>query len=501
MVSRYPFLSAVFLLVALFASACERLPGADTLRDEIAGVLAEEFRPGILEVVSIRRMGSAPHRDKATDDQRLTIYFNAELRFREDFDLTAWDALNAASLAFLLGATDKGIDGIQQGGNRQGDVLRVHGSRIYALRQGAWRPLLVATRKSSETVREAKTPKIITRINELAERAAQRFGGVEQALIENELSAALKRIERSMDQLADTYSVASGPVGGAYHRYIQTLEDNAKRIGLRVRNNATEGSVENCQLVQAGGVDIAIAQSNIATLAVSGEGPFDAVGRLTDIRALSALFPEYLHVVVANRAGISDPAALAGKRVDLGLPASGTRVDALRLLSAARLRLQDFAQISESGLDVSINAMRAGELDAFFTTLQAPGRALQNLLASGEARLLPIPLKVQEEMLEKHGIYRQAEIVAHTYPGQPEAIPTLSVTAILIVRADLPDANAQQILDRLFNSSRILARHNLRLSLLARHTAREGLSIPLHPAAEAYLSEISGLNRPGHPGD
>ncbi len=109
-----------------------------------------------------------------------------------------------------------------------------------------------------------------------------------------------------------------------------------------MRNLATQGSVENCQLVQAGGVDLAIVQSNIAALAIEGKGPFKEGGRLPDIRALSALFPEYLQLVVAKGADIKDLSALKGKRIDIGLPNSGTRVDTLRLLDALGLRLLGF---------------------------------------------------------------------------------------------------------------------------------------------------------------
>lgn len=480
--------TVVLALITLLVVACDRPPGVDELQAEIIALLEREFVPGLFEVSAIRRMGSAPSRDIGTGDQRLTVYFNAELRFRKDFDLTAWDGPNAASLAFLLGATEKGMVGIQPGGNRQDDRLRIHGSRLYALRQGAWRPLMVAMPTPGKTAKKSESPQVLSKIDELTKRATQRYGGAEQAVIDSELSATLTRIERQLDQLAKVLSVASGPAGGAYHRYIQVLEDNVERTGFRVRNLATQGSVENCQLVQAGGVDLAIVQSNIAALAIEGKGPFKEGGRLPDIRALSALFPEYLQVVVAKGADIKDLSALKGKRIDIGLPNSGTRVDTLRLLDALGLRLSDFAEVRESGLEAAVAAVGSGELDAFVTTLQAPGRALQRLLARDRARLMPLSPDVQDIMLSRQGAYRRAVIAAHTYPGQPEPVPTLSVTATLIVRADLPDARVREILDQLFKSAARLARENLRLTLLTSQTAREGVFIPSHTAAEGYFS-------------
>jgi TRAP transporter TAXI family solute receptor len=482
--------AAAFLLAlsTLLVAACDRQPGVEELRTELADLLGREFVPGLFEVSALRRMGSAPGRDKATGDQRLTVYFNAELRFRKDFDLTAWDGPNAASLAFLLGATEKGLVGIRPGGNREDDRLRVHGSRLYALRQGDWRPLMMVAAMPGKAAKKSEAPQVLSRLDELTERAIKRYGGAEQAIIDKELGASLTRIERQLDQLAKVVSVASGPVGGAYHRYIQVLEDNVKRTGFPVRNHATQGSVENCQLVQQGRVDIAIAQSNVAALALEGKGPFKEVGRLPDIRALSALFPEYLQVVVAKGAEIEDLSALKGRRIDIGLPNSGTRVDTLRLLDALGLRLSDFSEVRESGLEAAAVAIEQGELDAFFTTLQAPNRSLQNLFASRAAHLLPLTGEVQDVMGAKHRNYRKSVVAPHTYPGQLDPIPTLGVTATLIVRADVPDSKVHDILSRLYTSATGLKRHHLGLTLLNKSSAREGVFIPFHSAAERFYS-------------
>jgi len=480
----------VIALMALVMGGCDRQPFADALHGEIAEVLDREFKQGLFDLVSVRRLGSAPFKDEVTGDRRLTVYFNAQLRFREAFDLTTWNGLNGASIAFLLGATEKGVDGIRQGGNSADDILRVHGSRAYALRQGQWRALPTANGKLLTVEKAAETQRLISRINELAERSAKRLGSVEQTIIDKELAQSVKRIERALDQQVRIFSATSGPSHGAYFRYVKALEQNAKSLGFRVRNYPSQGSVENCQLIQAGGVDIAISQSNVTALAAAGEGPFKSQGRLSNIRAVSALFPEYLQLVVADKAGIESLDALKGKRVDLGLPESGTRVDALRLLDAVGLSLPDFAEIRESGLDAAVSAMRKGELDAFFTTLQAPAHALQRLLADGKAKLLSLPIEVQNRMRERHGVYRLATLPAHTYPGQREPILTLGITATLIARSDLPDVRVEQLLDGLFRSVTAVAEDNLRVALLSARTAKEGVTIPLHPAADRYFNKL-----------
>ena len=70
-------------LIALLLSACDRQPSVEKLNTELAGLLEREFKPGLFEILSVRRMGSTSTREKATGDQRMTVYFNAELRFRK----------------------------------------------------------------------------------------------------------------------------------------------------------------------------------------------------------------------------------------------------------------------------------------------------------------------------------------------------------------------------------------------------------------------------------
>jgi TRAP transporter TAXI family solute receptor len=472
----------------LLLGACERGPDEATLRTEITETLETNFKPGLFELVSLRRMGSTPRSEAETGDKRLIIYFNTRLRFREAQDLTAWDGLNGASLAFLLGASESGIQGIRSGGNSIGDILQIHGSRAYALRSGQWRPIALR-RPILASSSETQATRLIEGLSQLAEQTAGRRGGAEQAIVERELGEAKRRIERQLDKLSQIFAAAGGPSQGAYHRYLQALERNAGKTGISLRSYDTQGSVENCLLVQSGAVDISIAQSNIAALALSGEGPFKSRGKQADLSAVSALFPEYLQLVARSRTGIRRLEDLRGKRIDIGLPESGTRVDTLRVLEAAGLRLQDFSEIREQGLNNAVAALRKGELDGFFTTLQAPAHALQDLLAPGEAQLLSLATEVQRKVIEQHAVYRAATLPANSYPGQAEPVATLAVTAMLIARRDLPNHRVERLLDGLFKSVEVVAQENLRVGLLSPRTALEGVTLPVHPAAKRFLEQ------------
>lgn len=237
------------------------------------------------------------------------------------------------------------------------------------------------------------------------------------------------------------------------------------------------------------------------TLALKSKGIFRDAPPLQQLRAIAALFPEYVQIVVARDSGIEHLDDLRGKQVDLGLQASGTRVDALRILGEAGIRPTDFSSISEQGLQGAVSAMQEGKLDAFFATLQAPGRALQPLLASRKAKLLSLPPAIQAQVLQKHPDYRAVALPAKTYPGQEEATSTLGLTATLIAHQDLPAERVNQVLSGLFKSVPLLSKENLRASLLSPQNAHDRLSLPLHPEAQCYFSASAGQEPAGEAPD
>src|SRR5512147_1485006 len=108
------------------------------------------------------------------------------------------------------------------------------------------------------------------------------------------------------------------------------------------------------------------------------------------MRALASLFPEQVHVVVSRGARVAGLTDIRGKRVDVGLPNSGTRIDAEALLTAAGLTLADLGEVSGRGVADGLDALRRNELDAVIATISAPARRLQEMAAAGELRLLSV---------------------------------------------------------------------------------------------------------------
>ena len=104
--------------------------------------------------------------------------------------------------------------------------------------------------------------------------------------------------------------------------------------GLIASAVSSRGSVDNVNAIVSGLRNSGFAQSDVAYWAYTGTGTMEGRPAAADLRAIAALFPEHIHLVVLADSGINSVADLAGKRVSLDEPGSGTFVDANLILEA-----------------------------------------------------------------------------------------------------------------------------------------------------------------------
>jgi len=193
-------------------------------------------------------------------------------------------------------------------------------------------------------------------------------------------------------------------------------------------------------------------------------------------------------VVVARDSDIHRVGDLAGRRLDIGLPGSGTRVHALALLSAAGLSAADLGEAREEGVAAAVAALEAGRLDGFIATLHAPAPQIQRLAAEGRIRLLGIDEPVVAGMRAGEPYLVPLRLPLGTYPGVAEPLVTVGVAALLAANRDLPDGEVDALLRALFTKIDFAGQGSAAGSQIAARTARDGLSIPLHDAAEVFLN-------------
>src|SRR5258705_11543117 len=136
-------LMTALLVVVVTTAGCSRGPDASALRAEVKGKLDTQFKPGLFELVGLRRQGSAPLPASDAGKKRLAVYYNATLKLNQGYDFGNWEGLSPATLAQLMGATEKGVYGVKAGESRPGEVIKVYGSSTYEWTGDRWQPVEV----------------------------------------------------------------------------------------------------------------------------------------------------------------------------------------------------------------------------------------------------------------------------------------------------------------------------------------------------------------------
>jgi len=286
--------------------------------------------------------------------------------------------------------------------------------------------------------------------------------------------------------------------------------------GLVALAQASQGSVQNVVAVDAAQIESGLVQSDVAYWAYNGTavpgrhcpapkgeparaGSTAALrnqGPMRDLRAIAALYPEDVHIVVRADGPIHSLRDLKGKAVGLGEPESGTLADARLVLEAAGLNecelKAQYLRLSEAA-----DALEQGRIDAFFMMGGYPIPAITEVAAMMPMRLLPIPPEVAEHLTQKYPFFRADVIPSGSYPGLDEDTPTLSATALWVTRTAIDDDLVYAITKSLWSDAtkRLLEASHPAGSRIRLATALDGLTIPLHPGAARYYREV-GMHIP-----
>ena len=484
-------LRALLITLLLAVSACTRGPDEAVIGDEILGRLDKEFSEDLFTIDSLSRKGSAP----VPGDGGMYVYYDAGLTFLRDYNLTSWKGLNLGTLAVVLGATPEGVDGFKNDGNSRGDMLKIRGRLRYEYLDGAWvnirqtAPAPVSTQAATEVMEGSGPAAVLRHVRDLVQRTPESSKQSSESLIIEEFRKSLSQIDLGIARYEGQLLFGTGWPAGTYNRFGTAFRNHASKHQFDVFNYASEGSVENGHQLQAGQLDFALLQSDVAEVLFKGwlsELQFPH----PDLRSMASLWPEALHIVTLEGNEISEFSDLQGKRLAVGSRQSGTRFTAIRVWVASGLPAPDISQIQEIGLGASIEALENGKVDAIFIAGAIPDPAIQELSQRREdVRLIPVPQGTLTSLTEEYFSYYGITIPERTYPDQTKPYRTLGFAALLLTNRATRDEDVRTFLTLMVEGAEDIARHFYRAGFISPDTARLGISVPLHPGAEQYYSE------------
>ena len=141
-------------------------------------------------------------------------------------------------------------------------------------------------------------------------------------------------------------NVLTGGTSGVYYplgvALAKIYSDNMD--GVQTQVQSTKASVENLNLLQQGRGEIALALGDSVQNAWAGNTEAGFPGKLDKLRAIAAIYPNYVQIVASKESGIASFEDLKGKSLSVGAPKSGTELNARAIFGALGMSYDDLAK-------------------------------------------------------------------------------------------------------------------------------------------------------------
>ncbi|HUK00606.1 MAG TPA: TAXI family TRAP transporter solute-binding subunit [Stellaceae bacterium] len=289
-------------------------------------------------------------------------------------------------------------------------------------------------------------------------------------------------------------SIGTGELNGVYYSVgraiCQVVNRELVSRGVRCSAEATPGSEYNIEGVRSGELEFGIVQADVQFMAYNGKGMW--TGRpFSDLRSVFSLHRELATLVVRSDSGIADIAGLAGRRVNIGSPGSGTRATWDTIEAALGWRGGMRIHPSEITPDATTRALCTRVIDANFLMVGYPSPLVSNQLTACPTKLVPITGPVVDKIIATQPYYRRYDIPGDVYEIS-EAVPTFGGNATLVTSTAVPsgvvDAIAATVLAHL---DELRSLHPALAHLDASEMTTAGLTAPLDSGAEQAYRQVA----------
>ena len=283
----------------------------------------------------------------------------------------------------------------------------------------------------------------------------------------------------------------TGSETGTYYGFGTVL---AGQISDRTKSTVTaivgKGSKANIELMDVGDAQLGLVQSDVMSYAYEGTNLFAEKGKINSFSTVAALYMEQVQIVTLDP-NIKSVADLKGKTVSVGESGSGVYFNAIDVLAAYDLTLDDIKPTYQSFGD-STEALQDGKIDAGFIVAGAPTNAITSLATTRDVYLVELD-DVHIEKLKAASPYYSKNVIPASAYGLEKDATTVAVGAVIIANNDVKDDDIYNVVSGIFESVDTLAhdkKNELSLDFAASVT-----SVPYHPGAAKYFAE-KGLTVP-----
>ena len=282
---------------------------------------------------------------------------------------------------------------------------------------------------------------------------------------------------------------SGSPGGGWYPIAVAAGEMWTKNIPGVAVTHADAGGAGNVVALSAGKAQVAITTGASVGDAVVGNPPFEK--KVTNVRALAALAPEFYAILTWADSKIKVPADLKGKRLSPCPKGYTVEVITRSVLKASSLSYENLSKVDFMDLEEAAGLMKDGHLDAVVASISLSGDpTITDLETTRAVRILDIPDAVMKKLQAvSPGLY-PAVLPKGSYKGVTKNTQIPGYSLGLVVSADLPEDLVYQMTKALVENWSTMQGVSADLKdLQPQDLAKPTMGVAFHPGALKYYKE------------
>ena len=282
---------------------------------------------------------------------------------------------------------------------------------------------------------------------------------------------------------SSSLTFTTGSETGTYYGFGTVLAGQiSEDTATEVKAIVGKGSKANIELMDLGDAQMGLVQSDVMAYAYSGTNLFEnAIGSFSTV---AALYMEQVQIVTLNPE-IKTVADLAGKNVSVGESGSGVYFNAIDVLAAYDLTLDDIQPTYQSFGD-STEALQDGKIDAAFIVSGAPTTAITSLAATNDVYLVELDEEHINKLVAASPYYSKNVIAADAYGLDADAT-SVAIAAVIIARDDCSEDAIYDVVSGIFNDVDGLS--HAKKDELSLEFASSVTDVPYHAGAAKYFAE------------